>query len=153
MNDDSSKLTAWAAYFDGHDLDSKLRSGAILATTDADDWPHLAYLSAGEVLAHNSSSLSLALWPASRTTANIGRNGGAVLHVACSGQVYELRLAAVRRPSRSRLAIFDVRILETVPHHAPYATVCGLIDYDLHDPAETLQRWKLQIAELRAGFG
>src|SRR6266851_749299 len=98
MNGISPKQTDWAAYFDGRDLESKLQSGAILATTDADGWPHLAYLSAGEVLAHNSVSMSLALWPASRTTANIGRNGSALLHVACSGQVYELRLAAIRRP-------------------------------------------------------
>ena len=59
----------WTSQFDGTHLEDKLHVAAVLATVDAEGWPHLAYLSAGEVLVHGPRRVSVCLWPASRSTA------------------------------------------------------------------------------------
>ena len=69
----------WASQFDGTRLEDKLHVAAMLATVDAEGWPHLAYLSAGEVLVHSLRRVSVCLWPASRSTANLQRAGRGVL--------------------------------------------------------------------------
>jgi len=149
MGNVSASLTDWTTLFDGRNLEIKLRSGGILGTVDVNGWSHIAYLSVGEILVHNTGNLSLALWPASRTTANIIRSSRAVLHLVSDSKICELRLSATRRTGINRLTIFDAHVLETVAHSVPYATVRGLIDFELHDPEVTLERWKQQISELR----
>jgi len=41
---------AWHTLFDGTALEQKLSVSALLATTDEEGWPHVSFLSAGEVL-------------------------------------------------------------------------------------------------------
>jgi hypothetical protein len=136
--------------FTGENLETAAH-GAILASVDAEGWPHQAYLSAGEILAQNTG-LSIALWPGSRTTANIDRQGRAVLYTAAGGAIWEARLQLARRqPPAEGPAIFDGEILETRRHAAPYAEVISLLDFRLLDEEDTLKRWAKQIALLRGG--
>ena len=141
----------WMSQFNGLDLDTKLHVAAILATADDAQWPHLAYLSAGEVLTHDTQRLSLALWPASRSTANLRRVGHGVLHAVADGAIWETRLAARPREDDGAggLAIFDADVIGVSRHAAPYAEVTGLIGFRLNDPVSTLDRWRRQIERLR----
>jgi hypothetical protein len=135
--------------FTGENLDAAAARGAILASVDEEGWPHQAYLSAGEILAH-PAGLSIALWPGSRTTANIGRHGRAVLYAAAEGCIWEARLQLGRRQIAGEgPAIFDGEVVETRRHAAPYAEVVSLLDFRLLDRQDTLKRWATQIALLR----
>jgi hypothetical protein len=141
---------AWLEQFDGNITpDAPLRA-AILVTSDAEGWPHVAYLSMGEVLAH-ARGISIALWPNSRTSSNIARDGRAVLHAAAQNSVWEARLSLKQRAVQGPgdLAIFDGDILTTRRHTAPYADVLDLIVFRLHDTPATLDRWTTQIRRLR----
>jgi len=140
-------IPPWLRDFDG-DMTTD-DSAAILATVDEAGWPHVSYLSQGEVLAH-PGGISIALWPQARTTANIRRTGQAVLHVAADGAVWEARLHLAARPetAASGLALFDGEIRESRRHAAPYADVMALVRFHPHDPGTTRQRWRDQLSEL-----
>jgi hypothetical protein len=123
------------------------QAAAILATTGSDGWPHLAYLSMGEVLAY-PGGVSLGLWPGSQTSANIRRDGRAVLHAAFAGAVWEARLKLRLRDAAGALALFDGEIVATRRHEAPYADVLGLVAFRLHDADAAHARWAAQRAAL-----
>lgn len=142
----------WLRPFDGRDLETKLSQAASLATVDAEGWPHLAYLSVGEVLAEGRK-ISLALWPTSRTTRNLDREGRAVLHAAFDGAVWQGRLQLSRRGAAEvpgEPVIFAGEVVAVSRHVAPYAEVTGLISYLLKDVSSTLARWELQMQHLRS---
>jgi hypothetical protein len=141
--------SAWVSQFNGLDLDAKLHVAAVLGTVDDAGWPHLAYLSAGEVLAHGTQRLSLVLWPSSRSTANLRRVGHGVLHAAADGAVWETRLVAQVRADADGLVVFDAEVTGVHRHAAPYAEVTGLVGFRLHDSASTLDRWRRQIERMR----
>ena len=147
---ESECLPEWLKQFDGSDISRTPYRAAVLASVDDEGWPHLAYLSAGEILAQ-AGGLSIALWLKSCTAKNIARDGRAVLHAACQNVVWEARLALKPRPGQDEpgLAIFDGTIVETRRNAAPYANVLDMILFQLHDPAATLSRWEAQLQRLR----
>ena len=147
---ESECLPEWLKQFDGSSMNRTPYRAAVLASVDDEGWPHLAYLSAGEILAQDGG-ISIALWPKSGTTANIARDGRAVLHAAWQNVVWEARLALIPRPGQgdAGLAIFDGTIGETRRNAAPYADVLDMILFNLHDPASTLSRWEAQLKLLR----
>lgn len=138
------------AQFDGTDLAGRLAVSAVLATVAEDGWPHIAYLSAGEVLALSAQRLRVRLWPGSGTAANLRRNGRAAFHAASAGAVWELRLETVDAVDTPDSLILDMLIGQVVSHRAPYAEVRGMIGFALADEALTLARWQAQIAHMRA---
>jgi hypothetical protein len=139
----------WVSQFDGTHLEDKLHVAAVLATVDAEGWPHLAYLSAGEVLIHDPRRVSVCLWPASRTTVNLQRVGRGVLYAAAAGAVWETKLVAVLRAGSGTPVIFDAAVTEVHRHAAPYAEVTALIGFRLSDPPSTVGRWQRQIEQMR----
>ena len=141
--------SAWVNQFDGTHLEDKLHVAAALATVDAEGWPHLAYLSAGEVLVHDPRRVSVCLWPASRSTANLQRAGRGVLYAAAAGAVWETRLVAVLRESTNTPVVFDAEVIEVRRHAAPYAEVTALIGFRLSDPPATLDRWRRQVGQMQ----
>ena len=124
-------------------------TGKTLATVDEEGWPHLAYLSAGEVLAHDARRITFVLWPTSRSAANVSRAGRSVLHAVADGAVWETRLRSQPRADAHELSVFDAEVIDVRGHAAPYADVTGLIGYRLHDPTATLERWRRQIDRMR----
>lgn len=56
---------------DGRDLADKIGVTPQLVTVDDDGWPHIALLSAGEVVLERPDGARLALWPDSTTSANL----------------------------------------------------------------------------------
>jgi hypothetical protein len=141
--------SSWVSQFDGTHLDGKIDVAAVLATLDEEGWPHLAYLSAGEVLAHDARRITFVLWPTSRSAANVSRAGRGVLHALADGAVWETRLKAHPRNDAHEMAVFDAEVIDVRRHAAPYADVTGLIGFRLHDPAAALERWRRQIERMR----
>jgi hypothetical protein len=66
--------------------------------------------------------------------------------------VVEARLTVEPAPAEDDgRAVFAARLDRLRPHRAPYAEVEGLVAFRLLDPAATLDRWRTQIAAMRAG--
>jgi hypothetical protein len=149
MSQSDELPSEWVSQFDGTHLEEKLHVAAMLATVDAEGWPHLAYLSAGEVLVRAPGRVSVCLWPASRTTANLQRVGRGVLYAAAAGAVWEARFVAVLRAGSHTPVIFDADVSEVHRQAAPYAEVTALVGFRLSDPPSTVERWRRQIEEMR----
>lgn len=143
---------AWISQFDGANLDAKLRAAAILATSDEEGWPHLAYLSAGEILAHDTRRITLLLWSKSGSAANLMRVGRGVLHAVADSAIWEARLLSRPRAEVDEMALFDAQVIGVRRHAALYADVMHLVGFRLHDPPATLDRWRRQIDRMRVAL-
>lgn len=149
MSDDEHLPEAWLRTFDGTDLAGRQDVSAILATVDADGWPHVSFLSVGEILVRDAAHLSLLLWPASTTARSIVRSNRAILLTAIEGSVWEARLdARVVQDGVEGATRFDARVTAARRHAAPYAEVTGMVGFRLHDPEDVLERWRGQIERL-----
>ena len=138
----------WLSLFDGTGLEDKLHVSALIATVDELNRPHLAFLSAGEVLVWQPRRIAVALWPTSRSTANFRRIGHATLYGVADGSVWEVRLHLKRQVS-GEWALFDTDVETVTRHTAPYAEVTGLVGFRLVDPVSATDRWRKQITMLR----
>lgn len=139
--------------FDGVDLESKTGLSALLSTVDDSGWPHLSFLSAGEVLLQ-AERLALTLWPDAHSTAALDRQRRGVLFGASEGIVYEVRFEVidVQRPSDAAFAIVLGRNEAVRKHKAPYASVRSLIDFQLLNPQSAIDRWGLQILRMKGAL-
>ena len=139
------------ALFDGRDLSAKTLASAILATVDDKGWPHLSFLSAGEILIHGDH-LWLTLWATAHGAAALRRTGRGVLFAAAEGVVHELRLESLAPPPArdGGTVVIALHAVGHREHAAPYASVSGLIGFALDDPAASIDRWQRQIDLMRA---
>jgi hypothetical protein len=139
-------------FTNGTDLPSKDGQAVSLITTDADGWPHVALLSAGEVLTVSESQVRLALWPTSTTTANLDRTGrGLMVHIA-DGGAYYIRLVGRRVPIEvpGALACFEMVTEKVTADLVGYAEVLTGITFRLKDPAKVIERWEKTLSKLAA---
>lgn len=141
------------ALLDGTDLEARVGFTLELITVDADGAPRVALLSVGEVIATGDRDLALALWPGSRTTANLQRTAQALLAFVDDGAAYRLRLQAHRRPdvlvAGEARAVFDAPVVSVTRDAVPYARLRGGITYELLEPVAALARWRATMAALR----
>jgi hypothetical protein len=140
------------ALLDGNDLDARVGFTIELLTVDAESWPGVALLSAGEALALDDSTVRLALWPGTRTTANLTRTGRGVLAFVHDGAAYTLRLETCRAADLvepAPLAVFDGRVAAVRRDEVPYARLESGITFDLSDRPAVVTRWRSTIGELR----
>lgn len=144
---------ALASSLQGSNLRGRVGETHLLISADADGWPHVAMLSAGEVLATGSSELRLALLPASQTTANLIRSGTAVLMTVIPPATYYVRLRCRQLPNIAvldrKLAAFSAEIVEISDDQVAYAEVQSGIRFRLIDPEETLRAWTEALGALR----
>jgi flavin reductase (DIM6/NTAB) family NADH-FMN oxidoreductase RutF len=139
------------ALLDGSDLEARIGLTIELVTTGADGWPGIALLSAGEVLAMNDSEVRLALWPDSRTTANLTRTGEGVLAFVQDGAAFSVRVEASRRPDLpDPLAAFDGRVVGVRRDEVGYARLTSGITFDVPDAPAVVARWRETIEALRS---
>jgi len=146
---------ALAAALDGSRLEAAAGLTVLLLTVDADGWPRLAMLSAGEVLATGARALRLALWPDSRTTTNLDRSDRATLAAVLDGAGWYLRCTASRQPDLAlpggrRLASFGLTVDETLEDQVPYAELTTGIGFRLLEPDRVLPAWREAVAAMRA---
>jgi hypothetical protein len=153
MSGEEALPSSWIGMFDGEALDQRLGVSALLCTTSDDGWPHASFLGVGEILMQGPDRLGLMLWPHSNTARNLTRTGRASLFAAADGEVWEARLqAAAIGEVGEEPQIFHATVAAVRRHPAPYAEVEGMITFRLHDPAGVLDRWREQIARLRASL-
>lgn len=140
------------AFFDGTDLESKVGTTVLLATASVEGRPHLAMLSAGEVLASRDGELRLALHRHSGSSRALIDNGQALLSVVLDGAAYQVRLRARAVPvddaSSERTTYFSAMVEECREERASYARLVSGITFELVEPAGTIQRWRDKLAVL-----
>ena len=139
-----------AGFFDGEDLEAKSSLAAYLVTIGTDGWPHTAMIGAGELLLARDGATRLAVWAGSRSTANLTRDGRAVLLIVLSGRAIRARLEVGAVESDEALTYFAGTAVAAEADTAPYAELRAGITYELHDSVAALQRWTATIARMRA---
>ena len=141
-----------ASYLDGTELLTKTQA-LQLCTTDADGWPHLALLSAGDMLALPPGHFRFALFHRSGTARNLARDGRLALTLAIDDGLCELRLQARPIgpvPTELPLTFFEAEVRTVRMHVTSYAKVTAGVTFVLHQPEGVLARWQRQLAALRA---
>ncbi len=127
----------------------------LLLTVREDGWPHVAMLSVGEIAAPAPHRVRMALWPGSRTTANLTRDGRATLAVVHEGAGWYVRGSARRGEdlmlsSGQRLAGFELSVDEVLVDEVAYAVITAGITFRLREPQQVLPRWRETIEALLA---
>ena len=127
----------------------------LITTTDS-GWPHVAWLSGGEVLALEPDVLALCLWRGSTTTANLRERKRALLQVVVDGTVHKLQLATRRvadiDTGHATLTAFLARCEGAKVDAVNYAEVLSGPRYRLHDPDSVVARWHDQLDALEAAL-
>jgi hypothetical protein len=141
----------------GHDLARREGLTLLLVTTALDGWPHVAMLSAGEVLATGPSEVRLALWPGSGTTANLAQSGRSLLMIVAGNASYYVRLAARRGGdlslSQGPRAFFVATVEDVLEDVVGYAEITSGIGFRLKQPAVVLVAWTEAVAAMRSAPG
>jgi len=142
-----------AALLDGHDLEAAIGLTLLLLTTSEDGWPHVAMLSAGEVLVPEQEEVRLALWGGTQTSANLARGGQATLMAVLPPATYYLRLKA-GAPLETHVgghprAIFRTSVEEALEDLVAYAEVTSGIQFKLVDTEATLRSWRANLEAMR----
>ncbi|MFD1887331.1 pyridoxamine 5'-phosphate oxidase family protein [Paenibacillus wenxiniae] len=139
--------------WNGQQLEHKQQLAMPLLTVSEDGYPHQAMVSAGEVLAMDAQTLRIALWTGTNTTANLLRDGRALLTVVIDGVSYALRLQAMALPELQHTAYprarFEAKIQHIREDVAKYAELLTGVTYRLHEPEAVLERWRMTLDELR----
>ena len=124
-----------------------------LLTATPDGWPHVAWLSPGEMLLVDASTCRWCLWPDSTTVANLRASGRALLQAVIGPRVVKVRFSA--RPlgnievAGMSLAAFEATVIDGSEDSAPYAEVTSGLRYELKDPEAVADRWEAQLDALR----
>ncbi len=139
---------------DGERLESKVGETFVLVTINEEGWPHLALLSVGELFSPASDEVRIALWPGTRTTANLRRGGRATLAAFLDGTAYYIELeveplAVAARPGDS-LARFRARVRRSRADRVEYADLVSGVRFSLRDPDQVLAHWRHVVDSLRA---
>lgn len=124
-----------------------------LLITAGENWPHVAMLSVGEVLASSESEIRLALWPGSQTTKNLTANGLALLMLIASGASYYLRLRCSRLPDISvkgrPRALFSSELDDVLQDVVDYAEITNGIGFRLPNRDQVLEAWAASVEAMR----
>jgi hypothetical protein len=137
---------------DGSRLESKQGDTMMLLTVTEDYWPHVAMISAGEILALDRQQLRLALWPGTTTTGNMIRTSKATLAAFIDGKAHYVRLLLDQLPELPDAEYPRARFTATVAGSrtdtAKYADIMTGVTIRLKNPAEVLKRWEKTLEEL-----
>jgi hypothetical protein len=139
---------------DGADLERKPRIAFLLLTSDADSGARAALLSVGELLATSPRSIVLALWPKSRTTANLARSSDATLLVVDEHGAFHVRISVkqsgvIATKGGGGLACFVARVVDVKEDMVGYAEITSGIVFELPNPVAVISRWTLTLEALR----
>lgn len=138
---------------DGTDLEAKVGPAHLLVTSDPDGTPRPCMLSAGEVLALDDRRLRLALWPGTRTGANLARGGSALLCYVTPGTVLYVRgtSRALPGPAVPGMDGFEIEVRSVESDVHPGLPVIGGLTFGVEgmDPGALIERWRSRLATLR----
>ncbi len=140
---------------DGSDLANREGLTFLLLTNDEDEWPQVAMLSVGEVVAIDARTLRAALWLRSGSATNLTRTGKATLVLVANGAGYYVRLSARRDDdldlgAEGRLAYFVLSVEDVQEDSTDYASLTSGVVFKLKDPSMVVPRWRQTVDALRA---
>ena len=140
---------------DGTDLAAREGLTFLLLTNDEDNWPQVAMLSVGEVVATASDVLHAGLWLHSGTSKNLSRTGQATLVMIADGNGYYVRVKATRGDdldlgAEGRLAYFVLNIEDVQEDSADYARLTSGVTFKLKSPDQVVPRWQHTVDALKA---
>ena len=140
---------------DGSDLAQREGLTFLLLTNDVDNWPQVAMLSVGEVVAVAADVLRAGLWLHSGTSKDLTRTGQATLVLIAGGNGYYVRVRATRGPdldlgAEGRLAYFVLQVEDVQEDSADYAKLTSGVTFELKDPAQVVPRWQHTVDALRS---
>jgi hypothetical protein len=151
LNEDARLPDGLVRLLGGDELEARVGLTIELLTVDPDGWPGVALLSAGEVLALDRSTVRLALWPDSRTTANLARTGQGLLTLVDDGAAFGIRLeTGPLADLPGPLAAFHGHVATVRRDEVGYARLTSGITFELPDPPQVVARWRATIAALRS---
>src|SRR5262249_29185588 len=140
---------------DGSDLADREGLTFLLLTNDEDNWPQVAMLSVGELVAIEARVLHAGLWLHSSTAKNLTRSRRATLAFVAEGNGYYVRVSARRGldldlGDEGRLAYFVLEVADVQEDSADYASLTSGVTFQLKDPARVVLRWQHTVDALKA---
>lgn len=142
------------ALLDGTDLRGR-EGHTFLLVTVGPEWPHVAMLSVGEVLAKDEREIRIALWLGTTTTANLTPSGKALLMAIVGDTVYHVRLACHRDPDidlpQGKRAFVVASVTGVLEDRVTYARMTSSLAFELVDREAVIPRWEEAVAALRRG--
>jgi hypothetical protein len=110
-------------------------------------------LSAGEILAVDDRRLRVALWPGSRTSQNLAREGRTLFCYVVPGAVLYVkgRSRALGRTDQTKLERFEITVesVESDMHKGMPVTQSIAFRPEAMDPKDLARAWERQVASLR----
>jgi hypothetical protein len=118
----------------------------LLVTTDDDGAPRISMVGAGEMLVQDERTLRIALWPGTRTAANLGRGGTALLGAVSPGSVVYVRVRPAPLVVPSELECFELTATEVrADAHAGMPVTSGItFRTDEPEHTEAVASWRRQ---------
>ncbi|MBR2566613.1 MAG: pyridoxamine 5'-phosphate oxidase family protein [Paenibacillus sp.] len=145
-----AELLEW---FSGSDLENKQHEAMQLLTVTDGQWPHVAMISMGEVVALSPNGLRLALWRGTQTSMNMMETGKATLIAIYGQRLLHIRLEVQLLPELTNAVHprdrYECKIRHIRIDQAPYAEITSGITFQLKDETATLIRWVDTIEELK----
>jgi hypothetical protein len=143
-----------ARLLDGTDLAQREGLTFLLLTNDDDNWPQVAMLSVGELVAVDPRTLRTGLWLHSSSADNLTRVGRATLVVVADGNGYYVRLSATRGDDldlgpEGRLAYFALHVEDVQEDSTEYATLTSGVTFALKFSEQVVPRWQRTVNALR----
>lgn len=131
-----------------------------LLSVDEAGRPHTTLLSLGEILTEPRAATQLhdglrfALWPSSRTVANLERSQRGAVNCVADATFFQIQINQVRRlPDTLGLACFAAQVERVEAQRVAYAELQSGITFAIaEDAPECDARWAAQLAALRASI-
>jgi hypothetical protein len=147
MNEPQDRLPAELVHALGDSaLEPAEQPAFLLVTTDDDGAPRISMVSAGELLVRDDRTLRLALWPGTRTAANLGRGGTALLGAVSPGSVVYVRVRPSPLVVPAELECFELTTTEVrADAHAGMPVTSGItFRTDEPEHAAAVASWRHQ---------
>ncbi|MGH9244362.1 MAG: pyridoxamine 5'-phosphate oxidase family protein [Acidimicrobiales bacterium] len=129
----------------GHDLAGKVGETILLITVSESGWPHVAMLSAGEIVARSPAAMTMALWTGTETSENL-RRGQATLVIVRDGAGHyieaSVRSADVLDVDGRSLDRFECEVERVLSDRVGYARLTSGITFELPDEPAVVERWE-----------
>ncbi|HEY4152186.1 MAG TPA: hypothetical protein VGM38_02580 [Pseudolysinimonas sp.] len=149
MTSSATLPTSVATLLDGQDLESRI-GVTLLLIVSGDEWPRVASLSVGEVLAVGAGHLMLTLYASSRTSQALAARGRGTLFLVDDGAIVKIQLVAEVVSSTDGRTVFRARVDAVECDEVPYARVSHGIEFELIARQEQVTaRWRAQLQQLK----
>jgi hypothetical protein len=134
---------------DGTDLENRI-GVTILLIVSGEDWPRVASVSVGEVLAVSGDTVMLTLYDSSRTAQALASRGRGTLFLVDAGAVVKVEVTAAVAGSGDGRTVFRCAVARVERDEVPYARVTHGIEFELIAKQEQVTaRWRAQLQQLK----